>query len=222
MDRTMLLAIVPAHNEAQTIGSVVRSLFEHVERVVVVDDGSVDGTEEAAHAAGAIVLRHALNRGQGAALETGHEYAREIGAEYVLHFDADGQFDAADIPGALAHMRERGADILFGSRFLGARSNVPASKRLFLLPFARLVDRLMGAPRLSDAHNGFRILNARALAKMRITQDRMAHATEIPVLAREYGLRIAEYPVRVRYRGYGQNARGGLGILKDLFFGRFL
>ena len=94
----MFIAIVPAHNEESSIGSVVRSLVRHVDQVVVVDDGSRDATAKEAASAGAVVLRHAINRGQGAALETGHEYARRAGADFVLHFDADGQFDAADVP----------------------------------------------------------------------------------------------------------------------------
>lgn len=220
----MTIAIVPAYNEENTVGSVVRNLFSsaHVDHVVVIDDGSSDRTGEVAREAGAVVIRHALNRGQGAALETGQEYARRAGAEYVLHFDADGQFDAHDIPGAIAHLREAGADILFGSRFLDHRSNIPWLKRAILLPIARSVDAFMGAVPLSDAHNGFRILNRRALSALRITQDRMAHATEIPVLTKQHGLRVVEYPVKVTYRSYGQGTTRGFEVLKDLFLGRFL
>jgi glycosyltransferase involved in cell wall biosynthesis len=218
----MVFAIVPAYNEEKAIGSVVRNLFMHVDTVVVVDDGSTDATAREALLAGAVVLRHAVNRGQGAALETGHEYARRTNAAIVIHFDADGQFDPADIPGALHTMEAEQADIVFGSRFLDARSNMPMLKRHILFPVARLVDRLAGAVPLSDAHNGFRILNRRALGAIRITQDHMAHATEIPVLARQAKFRVAEYPVAVHYARYGQGIRGGMRIIKELFFGRFI
>lgn len=212
----MFLAVVPAYNEERRIESVVLGLLPHVDRVCVVDDSSTDATAEYAGRAGAVVLTHCLNRGQGAALETGHAYARSIGAELVLHFDADGQFDPADIAKAKAHLLEHDADILFGSRFLRDSSDIPFLKRAFLLPLARLVNRLSGAPRLSDAHNGFRILTRRALEKIVITQDRMAHATEIPVMAKKYGLRSVEYPVTVRYERFGQGLGGGISIVKDI------
>lgn len=218
----MFLAIVPAYNERAMIGSVVRSLFQHADAVVVVDDGSTDGTGEAARAAGAVVLRHDINRGQGAALETGHDYARMLGAEYVVHFDADGQFDSGDIPGAVAALKASGADVLFGSRFLGVSSAVPLFKRVGLLPLARLVQRLLTGVRLTDAHNGFRVMNAKALHAIRLTQDRMAHATEILALARLSGLTHIEYPVKVVYREYGQGLFGGVRILADLLLEKFV
>lgn len=216
------MAIVPAHDEAVTVGAVIASLLSAVDRVVVVDDASTDETAAVARTAGAVVLVHTLNRGQGAALETGHSYARSISADYVLHFDADGQFDAADITPALAALKEHGADILFGSRFLDQRSEVPFVKRYLLLPVARLVHRVLGGAQVTDAHNGFRILNKKALEQIQITHDRMAHATEIPLQAKRYGLRVIEFPVKVTYREYGQGWRGGINILRDLFLGKFL
>lgn len=216
----MLLAVVPAHNEGEHIGSVVRDLFNHLDRVVVVDDDSEDNTAAEAQAAGATVLRHELNRGQGAALQTGHEYGLKIGADYVLHFDGDGQFKAEEVGPALAKLKESGADILFGSRFLGRPSNLPWLKKYFLFPLGRLFHKFSRLE-LSDVHNGFRILTRRALEKITITQDRMAHATEIPLLAKKHNLRYIEFPVTVVYREYGQGIRGGIKIIKDLFIGRF-
>ena len=218
----MFIAIVPAHNEEKSIGSVVQSLFYHVDEVVVVDDGSEDETAARAREAGAVVLRHELNRGQGASIETGHEYARAIGAEQVLHFDADGQFDVADIRPALEKLKNTSADVLLGSRFLDDRSNVPWVKRRVLLPLARRLHRLIYRTRLTDVHNGFRILNRRALDSIRITQDRMAHASEIPAQAARFGLKTIELPVKVVYREYGQPSSAGWRIIFDLFTGRLL
>ncbi len=218
----MFLAIVPAYNEEERIGSVVRSLFGHVDEIVVVDDCSKDGTRKQAREAGAVVIRHKINRGQGATLETGHEYARKHGAEYVLHFDGDNQFDALDINPALQKMREKEADVLLGSRFLDDRSRIPWFKKHILLPLGRLVSRAFGGIKLTDVHNGFRILNKNALDKIRIKQDRMAHASEIPELIKRHGLKYIEFPVKVTYHEYGQRAVGGLKVLKDLFFGKFL
>ncbi len=218
----MFIALVPAYNEEPRIGSVVRNLFSHVDKVVVIDDGSSDNTAVVAKDAGAEILTHSLNRGQGAALETGHEYARNVGATHVLHFDGDGQFSVEDITPALNHIKESDADILFGSRFLDSRSNVPWFKRYVILPLGRIINRIFGAPKLSDAHNGFRILTSRALEHVHITHDDMAHASEIPILADRAGLSIVEYPVKVRYREFGQGPASGLRIVSDLLFGKFV
>jgi glycosyltransferase involved in cell wall biosynthesis len=218
----VFLAIVPAYNEEDSIGSVVRGIFPHVDRVVVVDDGSGDKTGAEAEGAGAVVLRHDLNRGQGAAIETGQEYARRVGAKYVLHFDADGQFDPADISPALKFLQEKQADILFGSRFLDDRSQVPFFKKYIILPLARFVDKLTGAVTLRDSHNGFRILNRNALVSVKLTQDRMAHATEIPSLVKKNNLRYVEFPVKVIYSEFGQSAVGGLKVIGDLVLGKYL
>lgn len=218
----MFIAIVPAYNESKTIGSVVRSLFAHVDAVVVVDDGSTDATSDEAQQAGAMVIRHALNRGQGAALATGHAYAREAGADYVIHFDADGQFDVRDIAPALVQLTKSGADILLGSRFLGQPSKVPWFKRYVLFPLGRFVNRLSGGIKASDAHNGFRILNRRALDSISITYDGMAHATEILAQIRRGGLRHVEYPVKVVYHEYGRGLSEGVRVVRDLLVGKFI
>ncbi len=218
----MLVAIVPAYNEGKTIGSVARGLFEHVDKVVVVDDGSTDDTLCEAQKMGLVVLRHEINRGQGAALETGHEYTRKIDADYVLHFDGDGQFDPSDIAPALKALQESGADILFGSRFLGKQANLPFFKKIFILPISKLLNYLITNSRLSDVHNGFRILTRRALDSIHITQDRMAHATEIVALVKKNKLKYIEFPVTVRYSEYGQGAVGGLQILRDLWLDKFI
>ncbi|KKW42398.1 MAG: Glycosyl transferase, family 2 [Candidatus Magasanikbacteria bacterium GW2011_GWA2_56_11] len=218
----MFIVLVPAYNESRQIAAVVKGLSPYADEVVVIDDGSRDETARLASEAGATVIVHSLNRGQGAALETGQAYARRRGADAVVHFDGDGQFDPAQIPLARQALGKSGADILFGSRFLDAASRIPPLKRFFLLPAARVVDRFFGTVTLSDAHNGFRLLNRRALQKIVITQDRMAHATEIPALAKRYGLKFAEYPVTVTYHRYGQGIGGGVKIVEDLIVGRFV
>jgi glycosyltransferase involved in cell wall biosynthesis len=218
----MLIAVVPAYNEGKSIGSVARGLFEHVDRVVVVDDGSSDNTAQEAGAVGAVVLRHEVNRGQGAALQTGHEYATQLGADYVLDFDADGQFDVLDIAPALEAFQSSQADILFGSRFLGKKSNLPFFKKFLILPIAKLLNCLFVGGGLSDVHNGFRLYTSKALESIHITQDRMAHATEIVAQVRCARLKYIEFPVSVRYSEYGQGVNGGLMVLKDLVVGRFM
>ncbi|OGH78284.1 MAG: hypothetical protein A2469_02205 [Candidatus Magasanikbacteria bacterium RIFOXYC2_FULL_40_16] len=218
----MLIAIIPAYNEEKKIGSVVRDLLNHADKVLVVDDGSKDRTGAVAKEAGAMVLTHRINRGQGAALQTGHEYAKKLGADFVLHFDGDGQFDVSDIAPALEKIKSTGADILFGSRFLSKESNIPFIKKYLLFPLARVFNRFFTRIKLTDTHNGFRILNRRALEQISIKQDRMAHATEIISQVKEKGLKYVEFPVKVVYCEYGQGLLGGLQIFKDLILGRFI
>lgn len=218
----MFIAIVPVFNEEKRIAEVVKSLRAHVDSVVVVDDKSSDNTVLEAKKNGAIILSHKINLGQGAALETGHEYARMMDADYVLHFDGDGQFCVDDIIPALENLQKNEADILFGSRFLDKRSKLPFFKKYFLLPIGKFVNKLFGVVPLRDAQNGFRILNKKALEKIRITQNRMAHATEIMGLVKEHGLKYVEFPVQVIYHEYGQSTLGGFKIVRDLLFGKFL
>lgn len=218
-----MFAIVPAYNEEKTIGLVVQTLLDHVDNVIVVDDGSSDNTSLHASNAGAVVLRHLLNRGQGAALQTGHEYAVQHAADFVLHFDGDGQFDACDIVPALDALKKNNADILLGSRFLDNRSHIPWFKRCIILPCSRLINRFfVDSMLLTDVHNGFRILNKNAFGKICLIQDRMAHATEICTQIAVHELKYIEFPVKVVYTKYGQGFQGGLIVLKDLVLSRFV
>ena len=215
----MVVAVIPAYNEAATIGRVVRDLLgQGVERCVVVDDGSADATAPAAHAAGATVITHLINRGQGAALQTGNEYAVAIGATAVVHFDADGQLTAADVPGAIERLIKANLDVVLGSRFLDNRSQIPWTKKYIVLPVARLINRFLTGLKLTDVHNGFRVLSLRALRQVSITHDGMAHNTEIIREIKRQGLTWAEYPVEVIYHEYGQGIGGGFKIIWDLIF----
>lgn len=222
----MMFIIVPVFNEKKNIGRVVRGLFEQENRfrqivgeefrLVVVDDGSTDDTADVARESGATVLRHAVNRGQGAALETGDSYARRYGADYVVHFDGDGQFNPKDIAPALGLMRKEKCAVILGSRFLDRRSRIPWFKRLVILPVSRWINYVFTGLKLSDVHNGFRIFSRLALEEIIITQDRMAHNTEIPALIKKYKLPFREYPVEVIYQEMGQGISGGLSIVSDL------
>ncbi len=219
----MVLIIIPAYNEEKEIGRTICGLFQHgYDQVVVVDDGSTDATTKAAKQAGAKVLCHRVNRGQGAALQTGDEYARSIGAATTVHFDADGQFDPIDIGPALALIDAGMADIVLGSRFLDQRSRIPFFKKYFILPVARVIGYLFTGVKLSDAHNGFRVLGPRALAVVDITQDGMAHNTEIICQIKKNNLRWREVPVAVKYREFGQGIGGGIKIITDLLISLFI
>lgn len=218
----MVYSVVPAHNEATTIGRVIRGLLQYgFTQVVVVDDGSTDATAEEAKAAGAIVLCHLLNRGQGAALQTGNEYALAHGATVVVHFDADGQFNPADIKPALEAMQRAKADVVFGSRFMDSRSRLPWTKQHLILPIGRLVNWLFTGLWLTDGQNGFRIMSRRALEQVRIRQDGMAHNTELTRQIAHKKIAFIEVPVEVTYHEYGQGIAGGFRIVRDMLLHLF-
>lgn len=210
--------IIPAYNESQRIAPVIAALHAAGYRdIVVVDDCSADETFAVARAAGAVVLRHPINRGQGAALQTGMDYALAYGADIIVHFDADGQMDAADIPAMTKPIIDGAADIVFGSRFLDGRTAVPWAKKWCILKPAIMFNCLMTGIWLSDAHNGFRALSREAARQCRIRHDRMAHATEIVAQTHALGIRYTEVPVRITYSEFGQGFIGGLKIVRDLF-----
>ena len=218
----MTLVIIPVYNEEKNIGRVIRDLFEQgLKNIVVVDDGSTDGTVAEAKRYGVKILCHEINRGQGATLGTGDAYARKIGADLVVHFDGDGQFNAADIPMAIKFMREKNLEVVLGSRFLDGRSRIPWFKREVILPLSRWINFVFTGCLLTDAHNGFRIFSKNPLEMIRITHDRMAHNTEIVRQIKKFHFRYAEFPVEVRYHAYGQGAAGGFIILRDLILGLF-
>lgn len=224
-DGPIVYVVIPAYNEASMIGRVVREARAYVPHVLVVDDGSTDGTAEAAAAAGAAVVRHGINLGQGAALQTGFDYALSRAAGVIVTFDADGQHDPADIPLLLAALEKEQADIALGSRFKGRTENLERLRRL-LLRLAVWYTRHESGWQVTDTHNGLRALRASAAWRIRIRQNRMAHASEIITQASRLGLRYVEVPCTVRYTEYslrkGQKLGDTLLILCDLLLNRIV
>jgi len=197
---SLTVAVIPAFNEEKRVALAVQDALSTCGAVVVVDDCSTDRTSQAAYAAGAYVLRHVINRGQGAALQTASDFAvRNLGADIVVHFDADGQMTAADIPHMIEPILKDEADIVLGSRSMGKEvENMPTSRRLVHVG-ARLFTLIMSGMRLTDTHNGFRALSKDSAKKLRISLDRMAHASEILDLIAARRLRVVERPVTIRY-----------------------
>lgn len=191
--------------------------------VVVVDDGSTDGTLDVARRSAKYVLRHVINRGQGAALQTGIEFALRHGARFILTFDADGQHRVEDIPAMLEPIWRGECEITLGSRFLGKAVNIPSTRRN-LLRLAVLFTKIVNRVKLTDAHNGLRAFSRRAAETIHITMDRMAHASELIDQIRLSGLPFREVPVEIRYTVYslakGQSSRGALRIVWQYLLGR--
>ena len=213
--------VVPAFNEAAVIGEViadVRSIFDHV---VVVDDGSRDDTGAIALRAGAHVVRHPVNLGQGAAIQTGVEYARsQPGAEVFVTFDADGQHRVKDALRMIDRLSTEDVDIVIGTRFAqpAASTQVPLFKRMVLRTAVLLSPRSRRLG-LSDAHNGLRAFNREVAEGLDITMTGMSHASEFIALIEENHWRVTEEPVEILYTDYskskGQPLVNGVNIIFD-------
>lgn len=214
--------VVPAFNEAAVIGEVIadlRSVFDHV---VCVDDGSTDDTGEIALRAGAHLLRHPMNVGQGAAIQTGVEYARmQPGARVFATFDADGQHRVKDVAAMVDRLCTSDVDIVIGTRFARPdASQPPFLKRIVLRTAARLSrrGRRLG---LTDTNNGLRVFNKTVADRLDITMSGMSHANEFVMLIAENNWRVVEEPVEVLYTEYskskGQPLLNGVNIIFDGF-----
>jgi glycosyltransferase involved in cell wall biosynthesis len=212
--------VIAAYNEGAVISRVVTEVRRAGYQVVVVDDGSPDTTADIARAAGATVIEHPFNLGQGAALQTGIEYALTQGAGFIVTFDADGQHRVSEISRLTAALVEEHADFALGSRFLGHAPNLPPLRRL-MLRAATLFTRLATGLQVTDTHNGLRAMTRRGAAAIRLRQNRMAHASEFLSQIGASGLHYVERPVTIEYTAYslakGQSMRDAVLILLDLF-----
>lgn len=215
--------VVPAYNEGSSVGDTLDRLLPWAANVVVVDDGSADHTADVVSRFPVWLARHVVNRGQGAALKTGIDFALSRGAEVVVTFDSDGQHDPAEIPAVVAPVLAGEADVVLGSRFRGEAVGIPLT-RLVVLKLGVLFTRVVSRVAVTDAHNGFRAFSRAAAAKLRITQDRMAHASEILDEVAAHGLRYVEVPVTIRYTAdtlaKGQSSWGSVRIVWQLLLGR--
>jgi len=207
--------IIPAYNEEKKISEVIRGVFEYVPNVVVIDDGSQDQTYAVAKQSGAWVLRHRINRGQGAALATGIEFALRQGAEVIVTFDSDGQMSAADIPKMIEPIESGQAEAVLGSRFVNETvHNMPRLRRLVVkggLLFTRVLSRID----VTDTHNGFRALSRKAAEQIQIREDKMAHASEILDQISKKRIKFVEVPVTIHYTDYSKaNGQSNFNAIK--------
>jgi glycosyltransferase involved in cell wall biosynthesis len=219
LDTSKVWVVIAAYNEAPVIAETIAQILLCLGNVVVVDDCSEDATAENAMAAGARVLRHPINLGQGAALQTGIEYALKNNSEFIVTFDADGQHDANEIIPMLRVLQESQSDLVLGSRFLGSTSNLPWQRRL-ILKLAIVYTRVICGIKLTDVHNGFRAMTRGFCEKFAFRQNRMAHASEILTYIATHNIKYIECPVTITYTKYsihkGQKDSNAFRVLIEL------
>ncbi|HPA25822.1 MAG TPA: glycosyltransferase family 2 protein [bacterium] len=219
-----IFIVIPAFNEEKNIAQTINDLLPLGYNLIVVNDGSNDKTLEVVKNFPVTILNHEINRGQGASLATGTIYALSQATDLIIHFDADGQFLANELEGFIQPLINKTHDVVLGTRFIQERKNnhMPWLKKYFIHPVSRLIDYLFTGIKLSDAHCGLRAMNRLAAEKIVITQDGMAHNTEIVAQIKIHHLRFIELPVTVIYKEFGQGIKGGLKIIKDLILNKFL
>lgn len=215
--------MIPMYNEQEVIADVIHGLKAIFENILCVDDGSTDESVAKAREAGATVICHAVNIGQGAAIATGFSWIQSMtNFSRIVTFDADGQHLPEDAIRLIEELESKGLDVVFASRFLDNQSQVPFMKRLILRGVTNAT-RALTDVELSDAHNGLRALTVDASRKIQLTQNGMAHATQFVSLVLQGGLKYSELPVTILYTPYsrskGQSMLNSINIALDLIWG---
>lgn len=220
MNNASVYIIVPAYNEQEVLYKTIAALSYPGYSIVLIDDGSAKNLKEYIKELPVYFLQHQINLGQGAALQTGNEFALKMGAEYIVHFDADGQHQLSDISNLLQPLLNMECDISLGSRFLNEqRKEVPGTKRV-IIHIARYINYMFTGTLLSDAHNGLRAMNKKAAELLVLKENRMSHASEILFLIKKHKLKLKEVSVSILYTNYskqkGQSVWNSIRILFDL------
>lgn len=217
-----VIALIPAYNEETTIADVLTRTRPFVDGMIVVDDGSNDRSAEIARAQGAVVIRHMINCGLGAAIGTGFAAAQRLGADVVVTLDADGQHDPSEIKKFIAAI-ENGADVVIGSRVLTGFAGMPLHRRAAQIVGNFVTFVLFGAW-VTDSQSGFRALTSYAISKIQVKTNRMEVSSEIIAESKRNNLTLVEIPVRTIYTDYslskGQSFQVGLKTLLKLILRR--
>jgi glycosyltransferase involved in cell wall biosynthesis len=192
-----VIALIPAFNEAASLAAVIARARQHVENVVVIDDGSTDRTAQVAEAAGATVLRHEINRGKGAAIVTALDYFEKSAAGFAVFLDADGQHDPAEIPTFVEAARQTGAAIVVGTRMRDTK-DMPLVRKL-TNQFTSWVTGKLARQEIPDSQCGYRLLRRSVLKDLQFSTARFETETEMLIQAGRAGHKIVSVPVRTIY-----------------------
>ncbi len=196
--------IIPCYNEAQVLKETIAKVARQFPYIICVTDGSSDGSPERVKETDALLIEHPINLGQGAALQTGIEYAlQNADIDYFVTFDADGQHDTEDVKKMLQIIQKEKVDIVLGSRFLGKVENISPFKKALLKVAVRFSNRTSGL-KLTDTHNGLRVFNRHVAENLNITLPDYAHASEITERIAEKKFKYTEAPVTITYTDYSK------------------
>ena len=211
--------IIPVYNEGSVIASVIQKVLAVSPHVVCIDDGSTDNTAAEILGTKAMYLKHPINMGQGAALQTGIEFARTLkNVDFFVTFDADGQHRLEDVETMLQTIKKEKVDMVLGSRFLGEAINMPKLKKVILKAAIAFSNTTSGI-KLTDTHNGLRLFNRHVAETMQITMPDMAHASEILEIIKKNKYSYTEIPVTIEYtdysKGKGQSVINAVNIAFD-------
>lgn len=212
--------IIPAYNEGSVIKTVLENVLSKYGNVICIDDGSTDNTAKQVQATNAKLITHPINLGQGAAIQTGIDFALiHPETEYFVTFDSDGQHSLKDVQKMLSVIRNEKLDIVLGSRFLGSSNNMPKLKKA-LLKYAVIFSNRTSGTKLTDAHNGLRVFNRRVAEELNITMPDFSHASEIINRIGEKKYKYKEVPVTITYSEYsvskGQSMFNAINIGFDV------
>ncbi len=210
-DKPKVVVAIPCFNEERCIGSIVVKAKKFADSVLVIDDGSTDATAEIAAGAGATVHQHGQNRGYGAAIRSALEKGKQLGADVLVILDGDGQHDPRDIPKVIKPLLDGEADVVIGSRFLGAAKKPPFYRRLGQRALTAITNVGSGQ-KISDSQSGFRAYSAKALKELDLAEDGMAVSSEIQFAIGRRGLKVAEVPIDVSYTGSAKRSPIGHGV----------
>lgn len=212
--------LIPAYNEAKVIKGVIDSLQSlGYKKILIIDDGSTDGTSDIAKDAGAMVVRHPTNRGAGAATQTGLLVAKRKNWKTVALMDADGQHNPADIIVMKNAMDANQCDLVIGSRFKLPENDIP-SKRIFFNRIGNMMTNMFCKNSYTDSQSGLRMLNRNAIEKIEFEIDGFGYCSEMIYQAEKVNLIISEVPTRVIYSDYslGKGQDFEVGITTALSF----
>ncbi len=216
--------IIPAYNEGPAVAATINSIPKAFHNIICVDDGSMDDTTKQIRTTRAILVKHPINLGQGAAIQTGIEYALlDPKIQYFVTFDADGQHQIEDVEKMLKHLKDNKLDIVLGSRFLGKAENISAKKKRMLKLAVKFSNFTTGV-KLTDTHNGLRVFNRFTAEHLQLKMPDFSHASEIIERIAERGFKYEEVPVTIVYTDYsrskGQSMINAVNISFDMLMNK--
>lgn len=223
INRSLVYIVIPSYNEGDRVARVVKEVAAAgYTNIIIVDDGSDDESVSAEALSDVVILRHPINRGAGAATETGLQYCREVaGFDAVVTIDADTQHDPGDIDKLLTAHNQEKADITVGNRFMDGNNEIPGAVRFFNR-IANVTTTALAGIMVTDSQSGFKVLSKKAVELIHLEHDNYEYCSELFVKAHQHKLKIINVPVRVYYpeeiRGKGQNIFWGIRTFFNLVY----